>query len=161
MDAAYAGVTAMVPEYRSRFDGWEEADSIVVNPHKWLFTPFDLSAFYCRRMDIVRQAFSLVPDYLVTSEGTRGVRNLMDTGIPARPPLQIAPSSGWCSDISALKASEPRSLSTFAWRSSSVAGSTEAPEISNGSLRRPSAWSASGPGRRSSSGLQRCRTRCV
>jgi aromatic-L-amino-acid decarboxylase len=81
VDAAYAGVTAMVPEYRSRFDGWEEADSIVVNPHKWLFTPFDLSAFYCRRMDIVRQAFSLVPDYLVTSEGTRGVRNLMDTGI--------------------------------------------------------------------------------
>jgi len=46
-----------------------------------LFTPFDLSAFYCRRMDIVRQAFSLVPDYLVTAEGTRGVRNLMDTGI--------------------------------------------------------------------------------
>ena len=52
-----------------------------MNPHKWLFTPFDLSAFYCRRMDIVRQAFSLVPDYLVTAEGTRGVRNLMDTGI--------------------------------------------------------------------------------
>ena len=71
----------MVPEYRSRFDGWEDADSIVVNPHKWLFTPFDLSAFYCRRMDIVRQAFSLVPDYLVTAEGARGVRNLMDTGI--------------------------------------------------------------------------------
>ena len=81
VDAAYAGVTAMVPEYRSRFDGWEDADSIVVNPHKWLFTPFDLSAFYCRRMDIVRQAFSLVPDYLVTAEGARGVRNLMDTGI--------------------------------------------------------------------------------
>ena len=81
VDAAYAGVTAMVPEYRLRFDGWEQADSIVVNPHKWLFTPFDLSAFYCRRMDIVRQAFSLVPDYLVTAEGTRGVRNLMDTGI--------------------------------------------------------------------------------
>jgi aromatic-L-amino-acid decarboxylase len=81
VDAAYAGVTAMVPEYRVRFDGWEDADSIVVNPHKWLFTPFDLSAFYCRRMDVVRQAFSLVPDYLVTVEGTRGVRNLMDTGI--------------------------------------------------------------------------------
>ena len=81
VDAAYAGVTAMVPEYRSRFDGWEDADSIVVNPHKWLFTPFDLSAFYCRRMDIVRQALSLVPDYLVTAEGARGVRNLMDTGI--------------------------------------------------------------------------------
>ena len=57
------------------------ADSIVVNPHKWLFTPFDLSAFYCRRMDVVRQAFSLVPEYLQTGEGDAGVRNLMDTGI--------------------------------------------------------------------------------
>ena len=81
VDAAYAGVAAALPELRSRFAGWEEADSIVVNPHKWLFTPFDLSAFYCRRMDLVRQAFALTPDYLQTSEGARGVRNLMDTGI--------------------------------------------------------------------------------
>jgi aromatic-L-amino-acid decarboxylase len=81
VDGAYAGVTAMIPEFRPRFNGWEDADSIVVNPHKWLFTPFDLSAFYCRRMDVVRQAFSLVPDYLASAEGTRGARNLMDTGI--------------------------------------------------------------------------------
>lgn len=81
VDAAYAGVTAIIPEYRARFEGWERADSIVVNPHKWLFTPLDLSAFYCRHMDVVRQAFSLVPEYLTTPEGTRGVRNLMDTGI--------------------------------------------------------------------------------
>jgi aromatic-L-amino-acid decarboxylase len=81
VDAAYAGVTAMLPEYRPRFDGWEHADSIVVNPHKWLFTPFDLSAFYCCRMDVIRQAFSLVPAFLETAEGSRGVRNLMDTGI--------------------------------------------------------------------------------
>ena len=81
VDAAYAGVTALIPEYRPHFDGWENADSVVVNPHKWLFTPFDLSAFYCRRMDVVRQAFSLVPEYLKTSEGERGVRNLMDTGV--------------------------------------------------------------------------------
>jgi aromatic-L-amino-acid decarboxylase len=80
VDAAYAGVTAIVPEYRPRFAGWERADSIVVNPHKWLFTPFDLSAFYCRRMDALRAAFSLVPEYLRTAEGDR-VRNLMDTGI--------------------------------------------------------------------------------
>jgi aromatic-L-amino-acid decarboxylase len=81
VDAAYAGVTAMLPECRGHFNGWERADSIVVNPHKWLFTPFDLSAFYCRRMDMVRQAFSLVPDYLRTPEGSRGVPNLMDTGV--------------------------------------------------------------------------------
>jgi aromatic-L-amino-acid decarboxylase len=81
VDAAYAGVTAMLPECRPYFDGWERADSAVVNPHKWLFTPFDLSAFYCRRMDRVRAAFALVPEYLRTAEGERGVRNLMDTGI--------------------------------------------------------------------------------
>ena len=81
VDAAYAGVAAALPDQRSRFAGWEEADSIVVNPHKWLFTPFDLSAFYCRRMDMVRQAFSLTPDYLQTAEGKHGVHNLMDTGI--------------------------------------------------------------------------------
>jgi aromatic-L-amino-acid decarboxylase len=81
VDASYAGVTAVIPEYRAHFDGWQDADSIVVNPHKWLFTPMDLSAFYCRRMDVVRQAFSLVPEYLRTAEGSRGVRNLMDTGI--------------------------------------------------------------------------------
>jgi aromatic-L-amino-acid/L-tryptophan decarboxylase len=80
VDAAYAGVAAMLPERSGIFAGADRADSLVVNPHKWLFTPFDLSAFYCRRMDAVRAAFSLVPEYLRTPEdGT--VRNLMDTGI--------------------------------------------------------------------------------
>ncbi|MEW5981277.1 MAG: pyridoxal-dependent decarboxylase [Acidobacteriota bacterium] len=78
VDAAYAGVCAMIPEYRHILDGADCADSLVVNPHKWFFTPFDLSAFYCRRMDMVRQAFSLTPEYLRTPDATR---NLMDTGI--------------------------------------------------------------------------------
>ena len=81
VDAAYAGVAAILPECAPHFAGWDRADSIVVNPHKWLFTPFDLSAFYCRRMDVVREAFSLVPEYLKTREGSEGVHNLMDTGI--------------------------------------------------------------------------------
>jgi aromatic-L-amino-acid decarboxylase len=81
VDAAYAGVTAMLPGHRHHFEGWAGADSIVVNPHKWLFVPFDLSAFYCRRMDLVRQTFSLVPEYLRSAEGDAGVRNPMDTGI--------------------------------------------------------------------------------
>jgi aromatic-L-amino-acid decarboxylase len=81
IDAAYAGVAAMVPGYEWILRGAAAADSLVVNPHKWLFTPFDLSVLYCRRMDVLRQAFSLVPEYLKTSEGTAGVRNLMDTGI--------------------------------------------------------------------------------
>src|SRR5439155_7798598 len=61
VDAAYAGVAAMLPSHARVLDGADRADSVVVNPHKWLFTPFDLSAFYCRRMDVVRAAFSLTP----------------------------------------------------------------------------------------------------
>ena len=81
VDAAYAGPAAMLPGFRPLFEGWDQADSVVVNPHKWLFTPFDLSAFYCRRMDVLRAALALVPDYLETTEGAEGVRNLMDTGV--------------------------------------------------------------------------------
>jgi aromatic-L-amino-acid decarboxylase len=80
VDAAYAGVAAMLPDYEWVLAGAEKADSLVVNPHKWLFTPFDLSAFYSPRMDVVRRAFSLTPDYLKTVESAP-VRNLMDTGI--------------------------------------------------------------------------------
>ncbi|GBC82687.1 L-2,4-diaminobutyrate decarboxylase [bacterium HR10] len=78
VDAAYAGAAAIAPEFRYVLDGCERADSLVVNPHKWLFTPIDLSAFYCRRMDVLRRAFSLVPEYLRAEE--EGVRNLMDYG---------------------------------------------------------------------------------
>ncbi len=80
VDAAYAGVAAMVPECSWILEEAAAADSVVVNPHKWLFTPFDLSVLYCRRMDVVRAAFSLTPEYLETTEAG-SVRNLMDTGI--------------------------------------------------------------------------------
>jgi aromatic-L-amino-acid decarboxylase len=80
VDAAYAGVAALLPDRRETLAGCDRADSLVVNPHKWLFTPFDLSAFYTRRMDVVRAAFSLTPEYLRTAEADT-VRNLMDTGI--------------------------------------------------------------------------------
>jgi aromatic-L-amino-acid decarboxylase len=66
VDAAYAGVVALLPERRGPFDGWEAADSIVVNPHKWLFTPLDCSLFLTRHMDVLRASFSLVPEYLRT-----------------------------------------------------------------------------------------------
>ena len=81
VDAAYAGVAAMVPELRPLYEGWEQADSVVLNPHKWLFTPMDISVLFCRQMNVLRSAFSLVPDFLKTAEGEAGVRNLMDTGI--------------------------------------------------------------------------------
>src|SRR5262245_3262149 len=80
VDAAYGGVAAMLPSHTTVLAGAERADSLVVNPHKWLFTPFDLSAFYSRRMDVVRSAFALTPDILQTPDHERRW-NLMDTGI--------------------------------------------------------------------------------
>lgn len=80
VDAAYAGPAFLVPEMLSVMEGCERADSLVTNPHKWLFTPFDLSVLYCRHMDILRRAFSLVPEYLRTGE-SETVRNGMDYGI--------------------------------------------------------------------------------
>ena len=68
VDAAYAGSAAVCPELRHHFLGWERADSVVVNPHKWLFTPMDCSALWTRRPDDFRAAFSLVPEYLRVSE---------------------------------------------------------------------------------------------
>lgn len=80
IDAAYGGVGAFLPELNDYFKGWEQADSIVVNPHKWLFTPIDCSTLYCRKSDILKQAFSLVPEYLKTTESD-SVKNYMDYGI--------------------------------------------------------------------------------
>jgi len=80
VDAAYAGSAAVVPELRYILAGCERADSLVVNPHKWLFTPFDLSVLYCRHMDLLRRAFSLVPEYLRTPE-QENVRSGSDYGI--------------------------------------------------------------------------------
>src|SRR5437660_99672 len=80
VDTAYAGSAAVVPELRYILDGCERADSVVTNPHKWLFTPFDLSVLYCRHMDLLRRAFSLVPEYLRTPEQEQ-VRSGSDYGI--------------------------------------------------------------------------------
>ncbi len=80
VDAAYAGSAAVVPELRYILNGCERADSLAVNPHKWLFTPFDLSVLYCRHMDLLRRAFSLVPEYLRTPEEEK-VRSGSDYGI--------------------------------------------------------------------------------
>jgi len=80
VDAAYAGSAAVVPELRHILKGCERADSLAVNPHKWLFTPFDLSVLYCRHMDLLRRAFSLVPEYLRTPEQEQ-VRSGSDYGV--------------------------------------------------------------------------------
>ena len=80
VDAAYGGAAAIVPGMEWVLAGADRADSLVVNPHKWLLTPFDLSVLFCRHMDTLREAFSLVPEYLKTSDAPEA-RNLMDTGV--------------------------------------------------------------------------------
>ncbi|HEY6141002.1 MAG TPA: pyridoxal-dependent decarboxylase [Thermoanaerobaculia bacterium] len=79
VDAAYAGSAAVCPEFRFIWDGVEHADSIIVNPHKWLMTPMEFSVLFTRHPDVFRQTFSLVPEYLTTTD-TAEV-NLMDFGI--------------------------------------------------------------------------------
>jgi aromatic-L-amino-acid decarboxylase len=68
VDAAYAGAARVCPELRWAFDGVERADSVVVNPHKWLLTAQGCSALWTRRPDALREAFSLVPEYLRTPD---------------------------------------------------------------------------------------------
>jgi aromatic-L-amino-acid decarboxylase len=80
VDASYGGIAAIVPEMRYVMNGVDSADSFVVNPHKWLFTPVDCSTFYTRRPDVLRRAFALTPEYLVTREQDEVV-NLMDYGV--------------------------------------------------------------------------------
>jgi aromatic-L-amino-acid decarboxylase len=79
IDAAYGGAAAVVPEMRYVLAGCETADSMVVNPHKWLFTPMDCSVFYVRDPLVLQRAFSLVPEYLKT--GDDSVTNYMDWGV--------------------------------------------------------------------------------
>ena len=81
VDAAYAGSAAILPEYQWMLKGIERAHSYVVNPHKWLLTNIDLSAFYTKHPEILRRAFSLVPEYLTGTEDPRAI-NLMDYGVP-------------------------------------------------------------------------------
>jgi aromatic-L-amino-acid decarboxylase len=75
VDAAYAGAAAVCPELRWCLDGCDRADSIVVNPHKWLFTPMDCSALWTRRPEALHAAFSAHGDYLASSEGAIDLRD--------------------------------------------------------------------------------------
>ena len=79
VDAAYAGSAMICPEFRAQWDGVELADSVIVNPHKWLFTPMDCSVLWTRRPDVLRATFSLVPEYLKTTDTAE--INYMDYGL--------------------------------------------------------------------------------
>jgi aromatic-L-amino-acid decarboxylase len=79
VDAAYAGTAAVCPELRQHFAGWERADSIGVNPHKWLGVPMDCSALWTSRPGDFRRAFSLVPEFLQSPDDAV---NLSEVSIP-------------------------------------------------------------------------------
>ena len=81
VDAALAGSAAILPEMRHILDGIELADSLVFNPHKWLFTNFDCSAYFCRDHKSLTATFEILPEYLKTDED-RKVKNFRDWGIP-------------------------------------------------------------------------------
>jgi aromatic-L-amino-acid decarboxylase len=68
VDAAWAGSGALCPELRHHFAGWERADSVVVNPHKWMFVPTDCSVLFVRGLERMRAAFALLPEYLRTAD---------------------------------------------------------------------------------------------
>lgn len=81
VDGAYGGLAAVEPTMRWALAGCERADSLIVNPHKWLFTPIDCSVFYTRKPEVVKAAFSLMPEYLRNTAGAEeDVPNLMDYG---------------------------------------------------------------------------------
>jgi len=81
VDAAWAGSALLLPEHRGMIAGVEAADSFVFNPHKWLFTNFDCSAYFVRDPQALTRTFSITPAYLQTREGTR-VIDYRDWGIP-------------------------------------------------------------------------------
>ena len=80
VDAAYAGSAMVLPEYRWMIQGLEYADSYVFNPHKWLFTNFDLSTYYVKDKDVLIRTFSIMPEYLKTKVDQK-VNNYRDWGI--------------------------------------------------------------------------------
>ncbi len=81
IDAAHGGASVLLPEMDGEFLGWERADSIVINPHKWLFVPLDMSILYTRRPDALKRSFSLTPEYLRAEGGNESI-NFMDYGLP-------------------------------------------------------------------------------
>jgi len=80
IDSAYAGAAAILPEFAWMLKGNERAHSLVINPHKWLFTPMDCSVFYTRYPEVLRRTFTITPEFLKTTGDPREV-SLMDYGV--------------------------------------------------------------------------------
>lgn len=81
VDAAYAGTALILPEYRWMIEGLETGNSFVFNPHKWMFTNFDCTAYFVKDKEALLKTFEILPEYLKTN--TRGkVKDYRDWGIP-------------------------------------------------------------------------------
>src|SRR5213075_2686884 len=80
IDGAYGGGFALLPEFKSLTEGWADADSIVINPHKTLFVPLDFSVLYVRDIERLRRVFTLVPEYL-RGDTIEAEKNYMDYSI--------------------------------------------------------------------------------
>ncbi len=80
VDAAYAGSATVLPEYKYLMEGFDKVDSYITNPHKWLFTPIDTSLVFFKDPEHVKEAFSLVPEYLRTAESSE-TTDYMNYGI--------------------------------------------------------------------------------
>lgn len=81
IDAAYAGTALVLEEYRWMIEGMDKADSFVFNPHKWMFTNFDCSAYFVKDKNALTRTFEILPEYLKTNVDTQ-VNNYRDWGIP-------------------------------------------------------------------------------
>ena len=142
VDAAYGGVAAILPERREVLAGCDRADSIVVNPHKWLFTPVDCSALFCRRPDVLKRAFTLVPVVPPDAGRERG-RELHGLGAAARTPLPGAEALDGAPRVRAVRHRGAPARAHAARRGSSPSGST-ATRTGIASLPSRSARSCSG-----------------
>nr|NQU88952.1 aminotransferase class V-fold PLP-dependent enzyme [Bacteroidota bacterium] len=80
VDAAWAGTAMLLPEFRYMIDGIENVDTFVFNPHKWMFTNFDCSAYFVKDKGALIQTFEILPEYLKTKEGSM-VNNYRDWGV--------------------------------------------------------------------------------
>jgi aromatic-L-amino-acid decarboxylase len=157
VDAAYAGAIALDPASRGPFTGWERADSVLVNPHKWLYTPFDASLLLTRRMDYLRAAFSSVPEYLRTLDRATTARDYNEyqpqlgrrfralklwlilryfgvEGLRRRVVHQVTLGRGFADLVDAEPDWErlapiPFSTVCFRWRPQRVAGHEDAPAV--------------------------------
>jgi hypothetical protein len=142
VDAAYGGAIGILPEGRWAMAGVDMADSVVVNPHKWLFVPLDFSVLFTRRLDVVRDVFALRPRYL-EGDASLGEPNFMDYSLQLGRRFR-ALKAGWSGAFLVPRDCEHASASTFDSRLCSRGGWRVIPRSSSA---RQSRWASYAFGR--------------